>query len=107
LENYDGGRSNGCTTWSPTEAERIIAIVNDNPTTLYIYPAAADVEAVARAISAGRRPSSAGLYWNDSCLTEIGTPKFWSAKSLGPVIVEYKKAHPPGPEQPIPVCKGG
>jgi hypothetical protein len=106
LENYDGGRSNGCTTWSPSEAGRIISIVKENPTTLYIYPAASDVEAVARAIDAGRKPSSAGLYWNTSCLTEIGRPKFWSAKSLTPVLVEYKNAHPLGPERPIPICKG-
>ncbi len=106
LEIYDGGRSNGCTTWSPSEAERMIEIVKHNPTTLYIYPAAADVESVGRAIAAGQRPSSAGLYWNESCLTEIGTPKFWSAKALGPVLDKYKNAHPPPPERPIPICKG-
>ncbi len=107
LENYDGGRSNGCTTWSPSEADRITAIVKDKPTTLYIYPAAADVDRVARAMAAGRSPPSAGLYWNDSCLKEIGMPKYWSAESLGPVLMEYKKSHPPEPERPIPICKGG
>ena len=38
LVNYTGGRSNGCTTWSPSDAEQIIPIVKDKPTTLYIYP---------------------------------------------------------------------
>ena len=38
LVNYTGGRSNGCTTWSPSDAEQITSMVNDKPTTLYIYP---------------------------------------------------------------------
>ena len=59
LVNYSGGRSNGCTTWSPSDAEKIIAMVKDNPTTLYIYPEAADIDAVAQAVKAGRSPSKA------------------------------------------------
>ena len=38
LVNYTGGRSNGCTTWSPSDAEQIIPIVKDKPATLYILP---------------------------------------------------------------------
>ena len=38
LEDYAGGRSNGCTSWSPSDAAKIIAMVKDDPTTLYIYP---------------------------------------------------------------------
>ena len=38
LEDYAGGRSNGCTSWSPSDAGQIIAMVKDDPTTLYIYP---------------------------------------------------------------------
>ena len=52
LVDYAGGRSDGCTSWSPSDAGQIIAKIKDNPTTLYIYPGAADVDAVARA--AGR-----------------------------------------------------
>jgi hypothetical protein len=52
LVDYAGGRSNGCTSWSPSDAGQIIAMVKDNPTTLYIYPSAADVDAVARAADA-------------------------------------------------------
>jgi hypothetical protein len=59
--DYAGGRSNGCTSWSPSEARPIIAMVKDNPTTLYIYPDATDVNAVARAVAAGRSLSGAGL----------------------------------------------
>ena len=47
LVNYTGGRSNGCTTWSPSDAEQIIPIVKDKPTTLYIYPELTDIVAVA------------------------------------------------------------
>ena len=35
---YAGGRSNGCTSWSPVDVKQIIAMTKDNPTTLYIYP---------------------------------------------------------------------
>ena len=63
--NYAGGRSNGCTSWSPSDAEEIIAMMKDKPTTLYIYPESADIDAVAQAVKAGRSPSRAGL---------IGTP---------------------------------
>jgi hypothetical protein len=54
LEDYAGVRSNGCTSWSPSDAGQIIAMVKDDPTTLYIYPEAADIEAVTQAVKAGR-----------------------------------------------------
>ena len=38
LVNYAGGRSNGCTSWSASDASQIIPLVKDQPTTLYIYP---------------------------------------------------------------------
>ena len=38
LVNYTAGRSNGCTSWSPSDAGQIIPMVNEKPTTLYIYP---------------------------------------------------------------------
>ena len=81
LVNYTGGRSNGCTTWSPSDAGQIIPMVKDKPTTLYIYPESHDIDAVAQAVKAGRSPSRAGLYWNASCLKEIRSPKFWPKES--------------------------
>jgi hypothetical protein len=39
-------------------------MVKDDPTTLYIYPEVADIEAVTQAMKAGRSLSPAGLYWN-------------------------------------------
>jgi hypothetical protein len=106
LVNYAGGRSDGCTSWSPSDAQHIIAMVKDDPTTLYIYPDAADVAAVAQAVAAGQSPSRAGSYWNASCLKEIRTPKFWPKETLGPVIARYKQDHPAPPERPPPICKG-
>lgn len=106
LEDYAGGRSNGCTSWSASDAGRIIAMVKDAPTTLYIYPEAADIDAVAQALKAGRSLSRAGLYWDASCLKEIGLPKFWSKQTLEPVIAQYNKAHPAPPQRPPPICKG-
>ena len=106
LVNYAGGRSDGCTSWSPSDAQRITAMVKDDPTTLYIYPEAADVEAVVRALASGRSPSRAGLYWNASCLREIRTPKFWPQEALGPLLAQFRADHPPPPDRPPPICKG-
>ncbi|AZO11928.1 MULTISPECIES: hypothetical protein [unclassified Mesorhizobium] len=106
LVNYAGGRSNGCTSWSPADAEQIIPLVKNNPTTLYIYPESRDIAAIARAKAAGQSLSGAGLYWNASCLNEIGSPKFWPKKTLEPIIAQYKKDHPAPPPQPVPICKG-
>jgi len=105
LVGYAGGRSNGCTSWSPSDAGQIIAMVKDDPTTLYIYPEAADVDAVARAVAADRSPSGAGLYWNASCLKEIRAPKFWPKETLEPILAQYNKAHPAPAQQPTPICK--
>ena len=96
LVDYAGGRSNGCTSWSPADAEQMIAMMKGNPTTLYIYPESRDIAAVGKA----------GAYWNASCLKEIRAPKFWSRKTLEPVIAQYKKDHPAPPPQPLPICTG-
>jgi hypothetical protein len=106
LVNYAAGRSNGCTSWSPSDAAQIIPMVKDKPTTLYIYPESRDIDAVAQAVKAGRSPSSAGLYWNASCLREIRVPKFWPKETLEPILVQYKKDHPAPPLRPTPICKG-
>jgi hypothetical protein len=106
LEDYTGGRSNGCTSWSPSDAGQIVAMVKDDPTTLYIYPESADIDAVRQAVEAGRSLSRTGLYWNASCLKEIGSPKFWSKKTLEPILSQYDKDHPPPPQRPPPICKG-
>jgi hypothetical protein len=106
LEDYAGGRSNGCTSWSRSDARQIIPMLKHNPTTLYIYPESGDIAAVARAVKAGRSLSRAGLYWNASCLREIRSPKFWPKETLEPILAKYKKDHPAPPPQPTPICKG-
>jgi len=78
--DYAGDRSNGCTSWSRSDAGQIIAMVKDNPPTLYIYPDSADIGAVARAVTAGRSLSGAGLYWNASCLKKSALPNFGRGK---------------------------
>ena len=75
LVEYAGGRSDGCTSWSPADAGQIIAMINNDPTTLYIYPKSGDINAVAQTVKASRSLSRAGLYWNPSCLKEIGAPQ--------------------------------
>ncbi|MEZ2221716.1 hypothetical protein [Rhizobium sp. RCC_161_2] len=104
LVEYAGGRSDGCTSWTASDASQILSMVKGNPTTLYIYPESADINAVAKAVASGRAPSTAGLYWNDSCLKEIGAPKFWSKETLEPIIAQYKIDHPAPPPRPIPIC---
>ena len=106
VENYSDGRSSGCTSWSPSDADEIVAMMKDKPTALYIYPEATDIDAVARAVKAGRSPLGAGLYWNASCLREIRSPKFWPKETLEPTLVRYEKDHPAPPPRPTPVCKG-
>ena len=54
LVNYVAGRSDGCTSWSASDAATIMAMVKNDPTTLYIYPESRDIDAVARAVR-GRR----------------------------------------------------
>ena len=104
LVDYPGGRSNGCTSWSRSDAEQVIPMMKE-PTTLYIYPESNDIAAVAQAVKAGRSPSRAGLYWNASCLKQIGAPKFWPKETLEPILAQYKKDHPAPPPGSIPICK--
>jgi hypothetical protein len=105
LVDYTGGRSNGCTSWSPSDAGQIIPMLKDKPTTLYIYPESDDIDAVAQVVAARRSASRAGLYWNASCLKEIGSPKFWPKETLEPILAQYKKDHPAPPPRPAPICK--
>ncbi len=106
LIDYSAGRSNGCTSWFPADSERILALVEDKPTTLYIYPESTDIVAVGRAVKAGQSPARAVLYWNASCLKEIRSPNFWPRETLEPVLMKYREDHPPPPPQPLPICKG-
>ena len=104
LIEYGAGRSNGCTTWFPADSEWILALLENKPTTLYIYPESADIVAVARAVQVGQSPARAGLYWNASCLREISLPNFWPKETLEPVLMKYKEDHPAPPPQPLPLC---
>jgi hypothetical protein len=105
LVDYAAGRSNGCTSWSQSDAAKIIPMMQE-PSTLYIYPESADIAAIAQAVKAGKSPSRAGLYWNASCLGAIGAPKFWPKEKLEPILAKYKADHPAPPPQPLPICKG-
>lgn len=96
LVDYTGGRSNGCTSWSPTDAAALMAAVKDAPTTLYLYPEAADIAAVAH--------GDAGAYWNAACLRAIGSPAYWPQGALAPLIAQYRRDHPPPPPRPLPLC---
>jgi hypothetical protein len=105
LAEYPGGRSNGCTSWSPEDAAEVLSLVKQSPTTLYLYPDAADVHAVANAVSTGRSLSASGLYWNAACLKQIHAPKFWARETLEPIIAQYKRDHPAPPPRPAPLCR--
>jgi hypothetical protein len=105
LVDYSAGRSNGCTSWSPSDVRQIIPMLKDNPTTIYIYPESHDIDAIGKAVAAGQLPSRRGLYWNASCLKEISSPKFWSKGDLEPILAHYKKNHPTPPSRPPPICK--
>ena len=77
-----------------SDAGQIIPMLKDKPTTLYIYPKMDDIDAAARAVAAGRSLSRAGLYWNVSCLKQLGSPKFWPKETLEPILTTiFKKDH--------------
>jgi hypothetical protein len=105
LVNYEAGRSDGCTSWTASDAAAIMAMVRNDPTTLYIYPESRDIDAVARAVQAGEAPARAGLYWNAACLRDIGAPRFWSRERLEPLIARWRESHPAPPPQPPPICR--
>jgi hypothetical protein len=106
LIDYSAGRSSGCTSWPPSDSERILSLVENKPTTVYIYPEARDIVAVGRALRAGQVLARAALYWNASCLQEIGVPNFWPREKLEPVLVKYTKNNPAHRSGPLPICKG-
>ena len=106
LVDYAGGRSNGCTSWSQSDASSIMSMVKDSPTTVYIYPEASVVKAVEQAEKAGKSPAQAGIYWNSSCIKAIGSPHYWSKDVLEPLIVQYRHDHPGPPPKPTPLCTG-
>ncbi|MDV7144525.1 hypothetical protein R3X27_17745 [Tropicimonas sp. TH_r6] len=105
LVDYTSGRSNGCTTWSQSASREILDLVEGNPTTLYLYPASDDINAVAKAVTSGKSLSQAGLYWNATCLKAIGAPKFWPKKTLQPVINKWRRSLPKQPSTDLPICK--
>lgn len=105
LVRYDAGRSNGCTSWSAPDAAQMIPMLRQ-PTTLYIYPESRDISAIAHALRAGLSPSRSGLYWNTDCLKRIGTPEFWPAARLEPMIARYERTHPAPAPRPLPICQG-
>jgi hypothetical protein len=105
LVDYSGGRSDGCTSWSPSDAGQIIPRLKDDPTTVYIYPESHDIEAVAQAVAARQPTSRTGLYWSAFCLKQIGSPKFWPKQVLEPILSQYRRDHPEPPPRSPPVCK--
>ncbi|WP_170759121.1 murein L,D-transpeptidase catalytic domain family protein [Ruegeria lacuscaerulensis] len=104
LVNYTGGRSNGCTTWSQPASREILALVEGNPTTLYIYPESNDINAVAKAVKKREPLSRAGLYWNAACLQTIGSPNFWPKSTLQPIINQWRQSLPKQPPLVLPIC---
>ncbi|WP_243694398.1 murein L,D-transpeptidase catalytic domain family protein [Shimia isoporae] len=105
LVDYTSGRSNGCTTWSKPATTEILRIADGNPTTLYIYPASQDINAIAKAVKKGTSLARAGLYWNEACLAAIGTPKFWPKRTLQPIINEWRSSLPKRPPLELPLCE--
>jgi hypothetical protein len=107
LINYSEGRSSGCTSWPPSDSGKILALAENRPTTVYIYPEARDIVAVGRAVKAGTSPSRAGLYWNAVCLRDIGAPNFWPRENLEPALIAYNKKNASAPRtlSDLPICK--
>lgn len=105
LVDYTGGRSNGCTTWSQSASKEILALVEGNPTTLYIYPESKDINAVAKAVKQEKSLTRAGVYWNTACLKAIGAPKFWPKRTLQPIINKWRASLPKQLPLELPICR--
>jgi len=105
LVNYTSGRSNGCTTWSEDVSQQIISLVENDRTTLYIYPESRDINAVANAVSTQTSLEQAGLYWNTSCLRSINSPRFWPKNELEPVIERWRASLPTYSPRELPICQ--
>ncbi|WP_068297894.1 murein L,D-transpeptidase catalytic domain family protein [Pararhodobacter sp. CCB-MM2] len=103
--DYAGGRSNGCTTWTEDVADEIMAMVEGDPTTLYIYPESGDITAVAEAVSTRADLAENGLYWNAACLREIEAPQFWTRQTLRPIIDQWRASLPAPEPLELPLCR--
>ena len=104
LVDYSAGRSNGCTSWSPSGRRADVGLGEGPTDDALRLSGIDDIVAVTRAVKAGRSPSRAGLYWNASWLREIGSPNFWPRETLEPALVQYKEDHPPPRPQAPPIC---
>lgn len=105
MVDYSSGRSNGCTTWPKSASDVILKQVERRPTTVYIYPEARDIEAVAKAVKGRKSLAGSGLYWNENCLKAIGAPRFWHKRKLQPVINAWRRSLPKQPKRTLPICK--
>lgn len=105
MVDYTSGRSNGCTTWSGDVSQQIISLVENNRTSLYIYPESRDINAVAKAVNNGASLANQGLYWNASCLSQIGAPRFWPKRQLEPIIKKWRKSLPAYEYRELPICQ--
>ncbi len=106
LVDYTGGRSSGCTTWTKSDAKKIIAMVKNQPTTLYIYPESSDIKAIAEfKKNSSKKSNKKKPYWNASCLRQIKAPKYWPKEKLEPILESYNKAHPKAAPRPVPLCR--
>lgn len=73
LIDYSGGRTEGCLGLQPDIAPAILAIAEDRPMSIYIYPQKSDIQKMTDA-SVTEKP-----YWNAECLKAIGTPVYFGA----------------------------
>lgn len=69
LENYNGGRTEGCLGMPEDAATTFLAVARDHPMSVYVYPQKQDIEKMA---GDGPKP-----YWNEECLKEIGSPAYF------------------------------
>ena len=105
LVDYAAGRSNGCTSWSQSDAAKIIPMMKE-PSALYIYPESkrhrrGRESGEGRQVAVARRPLLECVLPESDRRAEIlaegearADPEKW------------KEAQPIPPPQPLPICKG-
>jgi hypothetical protein len=75
-------------------AHEIIALVEGDPTTLYIYPEEPRHRRGGRGGGEGGSRRRTGLYWNTTCLGAIDAPRFWPRAELQPIIDAWRASLP-------------
>jgi hypothetical protein len=102
MRQYVAGRSNGCLSVTEDVSDIIMPIAEKGAMAIYVYPEASDIQALAEAVRAGKKPEESGVYWSKECLNEIKSPVFWDRETYEEKIKREKPVKVPEPKKMCP-----